>query len=94
MIMNKDQLVKQVANDTNLSNKDVDLTINHALEVIKQALSNGDKVTLHGFGSFENRTRAARKGRNPQTGEEMLIPESKRPAFSAGKKFKDALNCK
>ncbi|WP_372011328.1 HU family DNA-binding protein [Paenibacillus chitinolyticus] len=92
--MNKDQLVKQVANDTKLSNKDVDLTINQTLEVIMHALTNGDKVTLHGFGSFENRTRAARKGRNPQTGEEMQIPESKRPVFSAGKKFKDALNCK
>lgn len=89
--MNKEELVQQVAKKANLTNKDAKAAIDNALEVITKTVSKGKKVTLVGFGTFEARKRAARSGRNPQTGEVLKIPAKKVPAFSAGKKFKDAV---
>ncbi|NJM74887.1 MAG: HU family DNA-binding protein [Acaryochloridaceae cyanobacterium RU_4_10] len=69
--------------------KQTDAILSAALETIVEAIASGDKVTLVGFGSFEKRDRAARDGRNPQTGEAIKIPAMSVPGFSAGKVFKD-----
>ena len=87
--MNKGELVDKVAEKTTVTKKQADAVITAAIETIMEAVSNGDKVTLVGFGSFEPRERKAREGRNPKTGEKMTIPATKVPAFSAGKLFKD-----
>ena len=89
--MNKTELVNTVAESTELSKKDVTKAVDAVFEAIQEALSNGDKVQLIGFGNFEVRERAARKGRNPQTGEEIEIAASKVPAFKPGKALKDAV---
>ena len=90
--MNKTELVNTVAESTELSKKDVTKAVDAVFEAIQEALSNGDKVQLIGFGNFEVRERAARKGRNPQTGEEIEIAASKVPAFKPGKALKEAVN--
>jgi DNA-binding protein HU-beta len=87
--MNKGELVDAIAQAADVTKKDADKVLSAALEVIMDAVSNGDKVTLVGFGSFESRERKAREGRNPKTGEKMEIPETVVPAFSAGKSFKE-----
>ena len=87
--MNKGQLVDRVANKTTVTKKQADAVITAAIETIMEAVSEGDKVTLVGFGSFESRERKAREGRNPKTGDKMEIPATKVPAFSAGKLFKE-----
>jgi len=87
--MNKEDLVKEVAKKTKLSQKDVAEVLNATIEAITKTVSKGKKVTLVGFGSFESRKRAARMGRNPQTGKELKIPAKTVPAFTAGKKFKE-----
>lgn len=87
--MNKEDLVKEVAKKTKLSQKDVAEILNATIEAITKTVSKGKKVTLVGFGSFESRKRAARMGRNPQTGKELKIPAKTVPAFTAGKKFKE-----
>ncbi|MDJ0526739.1 MAG: HU family DNA-binding protein, partial [Microcystis sp. M53600_WE12] len=69
--------------------KQADAVLTAAIETIIEAVSEGDKVTLVGFGSFEARERQAREGRNPKTGDKMDIPATRVPAFSAGKLFKD-----
>lgn len=89
--MNKAELVNAVAETGELSKKDATKAVDTVFETITEALKNGDKVQLIGFGNFEVRERAARKGRNPQTGEEIDIAASKVPAFSAGKALKDAV---
>lgn len=89
--MNKAELVAAVAEKTALSKKDSEKAVNAAFEAITAALVGGDKVQLVGFGTFEVRERAARTGRNPQTGAEIKIAASKQPAFKAGKAFKDAV---
>ncbi|MGL5510629.1 MAG: HU family DNA-binding protein, partial [Microcoleaceae cyanobacterium] len=83
--MNKGELVDAIAQAADVTKKDADKVLSAALEVIMDAVSSGDKVTLVGFGSFESRERKAREGRNPKTGEKMEIPETVVPAFSAGK---------
>jgi DNA-binding protein HU-beta len=88
-VMNKGELVDKVAEKANVTKKEADAVLSAALETIMEAVSEGDKVTLVGFGSFESRERKAREGRNPKTGQKMTIPETKVPAFSAGKLFKD-----
>ncbi|MFE4571307.1 HU family DNA-binding protein [Paenibacillus chitinolyticus] len=90
--MNKEQLVTLVANETGMSKKDVETTTNKILETISEVLKKGEKVALHGFGAFEVRRRKARKGRNPSTGDEMIIQEMNTPTFSAGKKLKESVN--
>ncbi|MFB7142367.1 HU family DNA-binding protein [Gottfriedia sp. NPDC056225] len=89
--MNKTELINAVAKASELSKKDAGKAVDAVFETISNALSNGNKVQLIGFGNFEVRERAARKGRNPQTGEEIEIAASKIPAFSAGKALKDAV---
>ncbi|MEO1208598.1 MAG: HU family DNA-binding protein [Cyanobacteria bacterium J06638_20] len=86
--MNKAELVEKVAEKTGITKKQADAVLSAATEAIADAVSEGDKVTLVGFGSFERRDRKEREGRNPKTGETMVIPATKVPAFSAGKQFK------
>jgi len=90
--MNKTELVAAISKDTELSKKDSELALNAITENISSALAMGDKVVLVGFGTFEVRKRAARKGRNPATGAAIKIPASKAPAFKAGKGLKDKVN--
>jgi len=90
--MNKAELVAAVAAKTGDSKKGSETTINALFEVITKELVKNEKVQLVGFGSFEVRKRAARKGRNPQTKEEIKIPASKAPVFKAGKALKDLVN--
>ncbi|MFZ7760026.1 HU family DNA-binding protein (plasmid) [Bacillus cereus] len=89
--MNKTELIKQVAQEANLTQKDATASVQAVLDQITQALAKGDSVQLIGFGTFEVRERSARRGRNPQTGEEMFIPGGKTPAFKAGKSLKEAV---
>jgi len=88
---NKVELVDRVAKKTQLTKKDVSATVEALFETIQEALKAGEKVQVIGFGTFEVRERAARKGRNPQTGKEIKIKASKVPAFKAGKALKDAV---
>lgn len=88
---NKAELVERVAKKTQLTKKDVSATVDALFETIQEALQAGEKVQVIGFGNFEVRERAARKGRNPQSGEEIQIAASKVPAFKAGKALKDAV---
>jgi len=89
--MNKSELVAQVADSSGLTKKDSSKAVEAVFEVITNALQSGDKVQLVGFGNFEVRERAARKGRNPQTGGEIDIAASKVPAFKPGKSLKDVI---
>lgn len=89
--INKAELTKQVADATKMKKSEAEAAINAVFKSIETALSNGEKVQLIGFGSFEVRQRAARKGRNPQTGAEITIPATKVPAFKPGKALKDAV---
>ncbi|MBO8441865.1 MAG: HU family DNA-binding protein [Firmicutes bacterium] len=88
---NKTELVNSVASAANLTKKDAAAAVDAVFASIQENLSKGEKVQLIGFGTFEVRSRAARKGRNPQTGKEIQIPASKVPAFKAGKALKDAV---
>lgn len=90
--MNKTELVDSIAEKSGLSKKDSEKALSALIDSVEEALVSNDKVQLVGFGSFEVKQRAARKGRNPQTMEEIDIPESKVPAFKAGKDLKDMLN--
>ena len=90
--MNKKELVAAVAGKCEVSKKDAEKVIEAVTSVITDALKNGDKVQLVGFGTFEVAERAAREGRNPQSGETMYIAASKTPKFKAGKVLKDAVN--
>ena len=90
--MNKTELIAAVANKTGLSKKDAEGAVKAFTDVVAEELKNGGKVQLVGFGTFEVSERAARTGRNPQTGAEMQIPASKAPKFKAGKALKDSLN--
>ena len=87
--MNKEELVKEVSTQAKLSQKQTTEVIAALLDTIEKTVSKGKKVTLVGFGTFEARKRAARVGRNPQTGKEIKIAAKTVPAFSAGKKFKE-----
>ncbi|NLB88627.1 MAG: HU family DNA-binding protein [Syntrophomonadaceae bacterium] len=89
--MNKTDLVNQVALKTGMTKKDVEKVVNAFFSSVESALKEGDKVQLIGFGTFEVRNRQARKGRNPQTGEEITIAATKVPAFKAGKALKEAV---
>ncbi|MCY7877271.1 non-specific DNA-binding protein Hbs, partial [Bacillus spizizenii] len=88
---NKTELINAVAEASELSKKDATKAVDSVFDTILDALKNGDKIQLIGFGNFEVRERSARKGRNPQTGEEIEIPASKVPAFKPGKALKDAV---
>ena len=90
--MNKSELIAAIASKTGATKKDAEATLNAFIDVVTETLVKGDKVQLVGFGSFEVRKRAARKGRNPQTKEEIKIPASKAPVFKAGKALKELVN--
>ena len=90
--MNKTELVAAMAEQTNLSKKDAEKALAAFTDVVADTLKNGDKIQLVGFGTFEVSERAAREGRNPQTGETMKIAASKAPKFKAGKALKDMIN--
>jgi DNA-binding protein HU-beta len=90
--MNKGELVDKVAEKSGVTKKQADMVLSAAIEAIMETVSDGDKVTLVGFGSFERRDRKEREGRNPKTGETMVIPATKVPAFSAGKQFKEMVS--
>jgi DNA-binding protein HU-beta len=89
--MNKSELIAKVAELSELSKKDATKAVESVFEAISDALKGGDKVQLVGFGNFEVRERSARKGRNPQTGQEIEISASKVPAFKPGKALKDGI---
>ena len=88
--MNKTELISAVAEKTGLSKKDAEKAINATLDTITATVSEGNKVQLIGFGTFELRDRAAKQARNPRTGETMTVPACKAPAFKAGQGFKTA----
>ncbi|WEV61138.1 HU family DNA-binding protein [Streptococcaceae bacterium ESL0729] len=88
---NKQDLVAKVAEKTELTKKDAELAVNAVFSSITDFLAEGDKVQLIGFGTFETRERAARTGRNPQTGKTLEIAATTVPAFKAGKALKDAV---
>ena len=90
--MNKAELVAAIAEKTELSKKDSEKALKAFIEVVTDELAKGEKVQLVGFGTFEVAQRAAREGRNPQSGEVMSIPASKAPKFKAGKALKDTVN--
>lgn len=87
--MNKMDLIAKVADKANLKKKDAEAAVNSVFSIIEEALADGEKVQIIGFGTFETRTRSARSGRNPQTGEAISIPASTVPAFKPGNKLKD-----
>lgn len=89
--MNKAELISAVAEQSELTKKDAEKAVNSMINVITETLGKGEKVQLVGFGTFEVRDRAERKGRNPQTREEIIIPASKAPVFKAGKALKDSV---
>ena len=90
--MNKTELVEAIASSTEMTKTDVDKVVTSFVEVVTEALANGDKISLKGFGNFEVRTRGARTGRNPRTGETMEIAASNAPAFKASSALKKAVN--
>ena len=89
--MNKTELVSSIAAKAGLSKADSKKALDATIEAIAEALKAGDKVALVGFGTFEVRARAAREGKNPQTGAKIKIAATKVPAFKAGKALKDAV---
>lgn len=89
--MNKTDLINAVAERSELSKKDAAKAVDAVFDSVMDSLAKGEKVQIIGFGNFEVRERSARKGRNPQTGEEIEIPASKVPAFKAGKALKEAV---
>ncbi|AYC11682.1 HU family DNA-binding protein [Ligilactobacillus salivarius] len=89
--MNRLELVNTISRKMGATKKDADKAVTAFIDTVTEALVEGRKVQLIGFGTFEVRERAARKGRNPQTGEEIEIPASKIPAFKAGKSLKDSV---
>ena len=90
--MNKTELVAAMAENAGVSKKDAEKTLKAFVDVVTAELKKGEKVQLVGFGTFEVSERAAREGRNPQTGKTMKIAASKAPKFKAGKALKDAIN--
>ena len=90
--MNKTDLINSIAAKSGLNKKNSEAALNAFIVSVEDSLKGGDKVVLVGFGTFEVRQRAARKGRNPQTKKEITIPASKAPVFKAGKVLKDKVN--
>jgi len=90
--VNKSELITTMSEKSNLTKKDAEAALKAFVESVEEALENGEKVQLVGFGTFETRERAARTGRNPRTKEEIQIPASTVPVFKAGKEFKEKVN--
>ena len=91
--MNKSELIKSIATKAELSHKQAGAALTALTSTITEALKEGSTVTLMGFGTFEVKNRPAREGRNPATGEKVMIPAAKVPGFRAGKGLKDAVKC-
>lgn len=89
--MNKMELVSAIAEKSDLSKRDAEAALNAFTDIVADELKKGEKIQLIGFGTFEVSERAERTGRNPQTGEEMVIPASKMPKFKVGKLLKDSI---
>ena len=89
--LTKQDLVSKVAESSGLSKKDANAAVDAITSAIRSALAAGDSVGLIGFGTFEAKTRAAREGRNPQTGNKISIPAKKVPTFKAGKQLREAI---
>ena len=89
--MNKTEMIAQVASKSGLSKKDAEKALAAVVDTITEALANGDKVQLVGFGTFETKQREARIGRNPKTKESIEIPATRVPGFKAGRALKDAV---
>ena len=92
--MNKEELVQEITKKTKVTQKAATEVLNSLVATVQKTVAKGQKVTLVGFGTFESRKRAARTGRNPQTGKEIKIAAKTVPAFSAGKKFKSIVSGK
>ena len=92
--MNKEELVQEISKKANVTQKEATEVLSSLIDTIQKTVAKGKKITLVGFGTFEPRKRAARTGRNPQTGKELKIPAKTVPAFTAGKKFKTVVNGK
>ncbi len=90
--MNKAQLISKIAEDAGMQKKEIEKVINSFVNVVTDTLKSGEKIQMVGFGTFEVRERAERKGFNPSTKAEITIPASKAPVFKAGKGLKDAIN--
>ena len=90
--MNKTELITAIAESADISKKDAEKALKAFVDVVTEELKKGEKVQLVGFGTFEVSERAAREGRNPQTGKTMKIEACKAPKFKAGKALKDAIN--
>ena len=90
--MNKTELIAALAEKAEVSKKDAEKVLNAFVETVQDAVKADDKVQLVGFGTFESKARAAREGKNPQTGEKIKIAACKYPAFSAGAKLKEKVN--
>ena len=90
--MTKADLVKAVFEKANCPKKDAEMAINTVIDCITDAVAQGEKVQIVGFGTFEVRERGEKKCKNPRTGEEMITPAKKAPVFKAGKALKDAVN--
>lgn len=90
--MNKTELITAIAESADISKKDYEKALKAFVDVVTEELKKGEKVQLVGFGTFEVSERAAREGRNPQTGKTMKIEACKAPKFKAGKALKDAIN--
>ena len=93
-IMNKEELVQEISKKANVTQKEAAEVLSSLVDTIQKTVAKGKKVTLVGFGTFEARKRAARTGRNPQTGAAIKIAAKTAPVFTAGKKFKDVVNKK
>ncbi len=89
--MNKADLVTRISKDAEITKAQAEKAVSVLMDSVEKALSSGESVTLVGFGTFTVRSRAARKGRNPQTGREIFIPASKAPAFKAGRNLREAM---
>ncbi|MFA5383303.1 MAG: HU family DNA-binding protein [Eubacteriales bacterium] len=92
VFMNKAELIAQVAEKSDLTKKDAEKAVSALIETVEEALVKGDRVQLVGFGTFEIRERAARKGRNPQTGQEIDIAATRVPVFKAGKSLREVIS--
>ncbi len=92
--MNRSELISSIADKSGLTKKDSEKALAAFIESVEEQLQKGDKIQLVGFGTFEVSERAARTGKNPQTGKEIKIPASKAPKFKAGKALKDLVNTK
>lgn len=87
--MNKSELIKRMAEDNRLSQKENEKSLNSFIKIIEESLKNGERVQIMGFGTYETRERSERKGKNPRTKEEITIPASRVPVFRAGKILKE-----